>query len=105
MPSVEEPAFNEPVRAYGVSVEGQYKIRAGLYAAGRYDYLGFSKITGTLFDGQPTTWDAPVTRIEVGGGYYILRNVTAKVSYQHNWRDGWKIRSAGFAATQLSYWF
>ena len=95
----------DPLRAYGISTEGQYKIRAGLYVAGRVDRLGFSKISGTLFDGQPTTWDAPVTRVEIGGGYYVLRNVTAKVAYQHNWRDGGDIRSAGFLATQLSYWF
>ena len=28
-------------------VEGRYKIRPGLYAAARFDHLGFSKVTGT----------------------------------------------------------
>ena len=34
------------------------------------------------------TWDAPVTRLETGAGYYIRRNLLAKGTYQHNWRDG-----------------
>ena len=34
------------------------------------------------------TWDAPVTRLETGVGYYIRRNLLAKGTYQHNWRDG-----------------
>ena len=106
LPVVDEPFIDDPVRAYGVSVEGQYKIGPGFFAGARYDYLGFSKIVGTLYDGRPTPWDAPVTRVEVGGGYYLLRNVTAKVAYQHNWRDGGPLaREQGFLATQLSYWF
>ena len=36
----------------------------------------------------PRTWDAPVTRLETGVGYYIRRNLLAKGTYQHNWRDG-----------------
>ena len=106
MPTVDQPFIDDPLRSYGVSVEAQYKIGPGFFAGGRYDYLGFSKITGTLFDGEPTTWDVPVTRIEVGGGYYIMRNVTVKLAYQHNWRDGGPLdRGQGYLATQLSYWF
>ena len=37
---------------------------------------------------EPRTWDAPVTRLETGAGYYIRRNLLAKGTYQHNWRDG-----------------
>ncbi len=105
VPVIAQPAIAENLRARAVIVEGQYKLRAGVYLAGRYDYLGFSEITGTRFDGQPTSWDAPISRIEAGGGYYLLRNVTLKVTYQHNWRDSARGRTEGFLATQLSYWF
>ena len=33
-------------------------------------------------------WDAPVTRVEVGGGYSLLRNLLLKASFQHNTRQG-----------------
>lgn len=106
LPVVGRPHIDDPLWAYGFSAEGQYKIGPGFFAGVRYDHLGFSKIVGTRFDGQPTPWDAPVTRLEVGGGYYVLRNVTAKVAYQHNWRDGGLLdREQGYLATQVSYWF
>ena len=31
-------------------------------------------------------WDAPVTRLEVGGGYSLQRNLLLKAAYQHNTR-------------------
>ena len=85
--------------------EAQYKLTPGLYLAGRADHLGFSTITGTRFGGAPTAWDVPVTRIEVGGGYSLTRNVIAKLAYQQNWRDDPRDRRTRFVAAQLLYWF
>ena len=50
------------------------------------------------------TWDAPVTRLETGVGYYIRRNLLAKGAYQHNWRDGGPVTSRGLFAAQLHFW-
>ena len=38
------------------------------------------------------TWDASVTRLETGIGYYLRRNFLGKMTYQHNWRDGGPVR-------------
>jgi hypothetical protein len=105
MPSVRAPFIDDPLRAIALSLEGRYKIRPGLYAAARIDHLTFSRVTGTVFDGKPTRWDAPVSRWEAGGGYYIRRNVIGKLTYQHNWRDGGRVSSKGFLAGQILYWF
>ena len=105
VPAIDPPFIDAPLRALGVSVEGQYKIRPGLYVAGRADHLGFSRITGTLYDGHPTPWDIPVTRVEVGGGYYVRRNVITKLTYQHNWRDDQFGARHRFVAAQAVYWF
>ena len=87
-----------------MSIEGRYKLRPRLYAAARYDRLTFSDITGATAGTLP--WDAPVTRIEVGGGYAIQRNLTLKLSVQHNTRDGGVLeRAATVAAGQLVFWF
>jgi hypothetical protein len=92
-----------PLSAVSTSVEGRYKIRPGLYAAARYDHLGFSTITSAT-DTLP--WEAPVQRVEVGGGYSILRNLLLKVSFQLDRRDGGVLRrSAKMAAAQLVFWF
>jgi len=50
------------------------------------------------------TWDAPVTRLESGAGYYIRRNLLAKGTYQYNWRDGGLVRTRGLFAAQLHFW-
>jgi hypothetical protein len=102
VPAVGAPVINVPLRALATYVEGRYKIRPGLYAAARVDHLGFSELTGTR---GPETWDAPVTRIEIGGGYSILRNLLLKGSVQHNVRDGGRVTDLNLAAAQIVYWF
>jgi len=101
-PSSQMP-LRMPLSAVSTSVEGRYKLRPGLYAAARYDRLGFSEIAGT---DEIVPWDAPVTRVEVGGGYSIQRNLVLKLSFQHNTRDGGVLlRSARMVAGQLVFWF
>ncbi len=75
-----------PLRASSTSVEGRYKILPGLYAAARVDHLGFSDLAGSVVT-EP--WDAPVTRVEIGGGFSIQRNLLLKLSYQHDKPRGW----------------
>ena len=109
LPVVAAPFGGQPLRAVALTAEAQYKLRPGLYVAGRVDRIGFSSIEGTLFEGRPTPWDAPVSRLELGGGYYVRRNVIAKVTYQHNWRDSERDQSRQprirFVAAQVLYWF
>ena len=105
LPTVNAPFLDSPLAAVGLFVEGQYKLRRGLYVAGRADHLGFSDVTGTLEGGRPTPWDFPVTRLEVGGGYYLRRNMVAKVAYQQNWRENAFERRTRFIAAQVIYWF
>jgi hypothetical protein len=103
LPIVRTPALELPLRAVSTSIEGRYKIMPGLFAAARADHLGFSDVAGTNIT-QP--WDAPVTRVEVGGGYSIQRNLQLKVSYQYNRRDGGVLeQSAHLKAAQLVFWF
>jgi hypothetical protein len=99
MPTIAE----SPLVARAFMVEGRYKILPGLYAAGRADRLTFSRVIGARRGS--VTWDAPVSRIEVGGGYSILRNLLLKLTYQYNWRDGGRLRELGIGAGQLQLWF
>jgi hypothetical protein len=102
VPAVGAPIIDAPLRALATYIEGRYKILPGLYAAARVDHLGFSEVTGTS---GPETWDAPVTRVEVGGGYSLLRNLLLKVSGQHNTRDGGRVTSLNLVSAQMVYWF
>ena len=83
-------------------VEGRYKLFPGMYLAGRVERLSFSSITGST---TTATWDAPVTRVEAGGGYSVTRNLLGKVTYQHNSRDSRFTPRQQLVAAQVVLWF
>ena len=106
LPALATPRLDEALRATSISLEARYRLRPGLYIAARGEHLGFSSIQGTLFGGRPTTWDAPVSRIEAGVGYSLSRRLLLKFSGQYNERDANRPRRVGrFVAAQLSFWF
>jgi hypothetical protein len=102
IPAVQAPFIDVPLRATGTYLEGRYKIRPRVYAAARLDHLGFNEITGTSIR---ETWDAPVTRVEVGGGYSLQRNLIFKLSYQHDTRDTAHVPVSNLTAAQIVFWF
>ena len=105
LPIVRTPALKLPLRAVSTSIEGRYRIVPGGYAAARLDRLGFSTITGSPEQGT-LPWDAPTTRLEVGGGWSLQRNLLLKVAYQYNRREGGPLaRVAKLAAAQMVFWF
>jgi hypothetical protein len=105
LPVVRTPALTQPLRALSTSVEGRYRIRPGFYAAARFDHIGFNDLTGTRAT-QP--WDAPVSRVEVGAGYSLVRNLLLKASVQDNVRHGYQgpgERRGRYGETQIVWWF
>jgi len=96
------PLLARSLGALGLTAEARCKVRPGLYAAARLDHLGFSRLEGTA--GGPT-WDAPVWRLETGIGYVPVRHLLAKLAYQHNWRDGGRVRERALVTSQLVLWF
>jgi hypothetical protein len=95
------PTLAAPVHATSVFAEGTYKIRPGLFAAARIDTLRFNKVTTPT---QTRTWEAPITRLETGVGFYVQRNLLAKATYQYNRRDGGFVRHRSLVGVQLHFW-
>ena len=102
VPFANGQALATPLRAFSTLVEGRYAFSPGFYAAARLEHLAFSRITGSVTRDE---WDAPVSRLEVGGGYYVQRNLILRASVQSNVRDGGRVRRARFLAGQVLYWF
>lgn len=88
--------------AWGVTGEVRYRILPGLHAAARYDHVGFEQLPAP---GSSQTWDAPVSRVEVGGGWAPLRGLLLKLAWQQNWREGGGQRRDGLLAAQAVLWF
>jgi hypothetical protein len=106
LPALSAPFIDGPLDATAAFVETRYRFTPRLFAAARLDGLTFSRITGErLFTGVPTTWDAPVTRIEAGGGVYIQRNLIIRGVVQRNWRDGGLVHNRTFVSGQIAFWF
>jgi hypothetical protein len=100
------PAITDPLAARSAYVESRYRLSPRYFVAARVDDLGFSKVTGVrFFSGQPTTWDAPVARVEAGGGVYLQRNLTIRGVVQRNWRDGGRVHDKTYVSAQISFWF
>ncbi|HWK12013.1 MAG TPA: hypothetical protein VNR64_18265 [Vicinamibacterales bacterium] len=106
IPDLGVPLIRQPLTATSAYVEGRYRVSPRWYVAGRADMLTFSRVTGQrLFGGLPTTWDAPVKRLEAGVGLYLQRNLTLRVAVQPNWRDGGRVHRRTFTSAELAYWF
>ena len=90
------------LRSVATAVEGRYAFAPGWYGAARVEHLGFNRVSTPITTDE---WEAPVSRVEVGGGYYVRRNVIAKASLQFNRRDGGRVTSARLLSAQLLYWF
>jgi len=102
VPALAAPAIGDPLSASALAIEGRYTLLPGLYAAARVDRLSFATVPGTA---GPETWDADVSRVEAGIGYSLTRHIVVKAVYQHNRRDGGRVRRANFGAAQLLLWF
>lgn len=102
VPLVRTPAIDLPLRANSFLIEGRYKIRPGLYAAARFDHIGFSEIVGST---RTTEWEAPVNRVELGGGYSLMRNLLVKGTYQRDTRPAGRTQKLNAVASQVVFWF
>lgn len=101
VPILDDRLSRGRLRAAAVALEGRYTIVPGIYAAARAERLTFNRIAGSR---RTQAWEAPVSRVEIGGGYYLQRNVVARVSWQHNVRDGGRVQRNNLLAAQLLFW-
>lgn len=87
--------------------ELKYLLDSGVYLAGRWDTERFGKIQSS--SGAMLPWDWNATRGDVGVGYRISRDATAKVAWQYTKFDngvaGWPEHHVSVLAAQLSLGF
>ena len=79
-----------------------YRLAPGLSLAARGDVLSFSEVPTAS---GPRPWEARVRRVETALSASVTRNITARLAWQHNWRDGGLVRRESVLAGQLLYWF
>jgi hypothetical protein len=92
----------EQLAATSFLAEARYRVLPGVQVAARGEHLGFAPLR---VPGGMQRWEAPVTRVEVGTSYTVIRNVVLKASWQRNTRDGGRVRRETLGAMQVVYWF
>jgi hypothetical protein len=105
MPFVTAPPEGDTIGALAAWLEGRYRITPRVYVAARADRLTFSRVSGAMFDGVPTQWEAPVRRFEAGAGYSLQRNLVLRAVVQWNKRNGGRVANRTFLSTQVAWWF
>jgi hypothetical protein len=102
IPAIAAPMVPSPLRALAMSLEGRYTFMPGMYVAARGEHLTYNRVVGSVRVGE---WDAPITRLEAGIGYYLQRNLIGRFTVQVNHRDGGRVRTLTLPAAQILYWF
>ncbi len=97
------PASTLDADSLGVFVEGRYRLTPRIMVSGRADRLTFSRVD--VAPHLSPTWDANVTRVEVDAGYYLQRNLMARVAVQYNDRKGGRVHHRTYCSGQIAYWF
>ncbi len=101
LPIVSAPAVDLPLRAVATLVEGRY--RSAPVSMRRHAWI----ISASARSPAPRAaieWDAPVTRVELGAGLSLQRNLLLKLTFQHNSRADGRVTSARIGAAQLVFW-
>jgi hypothetical protein len=102
LPAVDATRIQEPLDALGAFVEARYKLGPRSYVASRVERLTMSQLVSAFGWRE---WDAPVSRIEIGAGFRPARHLLLKASWQHNWRDGGRVRENDLVAAQVLLWY
>jgi hypothetical protein len=70
----------------------------------RVGRLDFSRVD-TADSGAGVPWEAPVRRIETAITYRVTRAIDIRAGWQHNWREGGRVRERGFPVISALLWF
>jgi hypothetical protein len=89
------------LHAWSGFVEARYRPVPRWQFGARMDRLAF----GAAPDLPSTAWDADVERLEIVAGFRATRRIEIRGGWQHNWRDGGRIRERGLPILAVLAWF
>jgi hypothetical protein len=104
LPTSSVETLPSSVWAHAGFVEARYRGWPRWQIGLRAERITFEAIsTPAVAAGTP--WDAPVARLEGVLGYRATRRLEIRAGWQHNWRDGGRIRRWGTPLAGVFYWF
>ena len=103
LPLVEYGGTELRLGSHSGYVEARYRVRPRLDVAMRLERLSFSSVTGS--NGVPTSWEAPVERVEVGAGFRVNRHFDLRGGWQQNWRPAGRVHRRGYPVVAVLWWY
>ena len=88
--------------ALGAYAEASYKVAPGWFVAARLGHVNFEDVPSP--EGA-VSWESDVTRVEVGVGYFLTRQILIKGSLQYNERARGRETKATLPSVQVIFWF
>jgi hypothetical protein len=89
------------LRAWSGFAEARYRPFPRWQVGARIDRIAFGPAPVL----SATSWDADVDRVEVVAGFRATRHLEIRGGWQHNWRDGGRVRERGLPILAVLGWF
>jgi hypothetical protein len=102
LPVLGTPPIDNPLWGTGFSAEGRYRLIPGVTLGARFDRLWFNDQRGSYVT---LPWDAPVSRVEGGVAWSVMRHVILRGTVQYDTRTRGQVTSATLPAAQVTLWF
>ncbi len=100
-PFVHTEQAHRDLVAWSGFAEARYRPFPRWQVGARVDRIAFGSLPGLA----STSWDANVERVEVILGFRATRHVEIRGGWQHNWRDGGRVRELGLPILAVLGWF
>jgi hypothetical protein len=104
LPITTEPDPVARLHARSAFAEVRYRPVPRWQVGVRVDHLAFGDLPGTA-SASGLSWDADVERVEAVLGYRVHRRIELRGGWQHNWRDGGRVRERGLPVLAVLGWF
>ena len=105
LPITTQPDLGARLPAWSGFAEARYRPVPRWQVGVRVDRLTFGELPGTAPPSSSLSWDANVKRVEAVLGYRAHRRIEIRGGWQHNWRDGGRVRERGLPVLAVLGWF
>ena len=105
LPITTEPDLEARLHAWSGFAEARYRPLPRWQVGLRVERLAFGRLPRMPAGVTSSSWDADVDRIEAVVGFRAHRRIEVRGGWQHNWRDGGRVRERSLPVLAVLGWF
>jgi hypothetical protein len=105
VPITTQPDLDARLHVWSAFGEARYRPVPRWQVGLRVDRLAFGNLPGAQPGAALPAWDADVNRVEAVVGFRAHRQIEIRGGWQHNWREGGRVRVRGLPVLAVLGWF